>query len=214
MKAAKNATLQTVASYCHSTKRGKAQLLAGGGVSSSFSSGVISASIWAARCAFLSASMMWKSFCTVSGTPLPVAPERRSGVCLQAFLSSAAFSLISDYFYAHLLATALSVYSTNDAVADGVNWTIPRRFIDVLRVEVLTTLAAHEQPPDGRETGSAMMRAPERETPSVRTTAQAPSPFIIPNDPKRPENGPLTAFSWSVDRPAVSGTAPASAPAS
>jgi signal transduction histidine kinase len=47
---------------------------------------------------------------------------------------------------------ALSVYSTNDAVADGVNWTIPRRFIDVLRVEVLTTLAAHEQPPDGRET--------------------------------------------------------------
>src|SRR5215471_17830382 len=39
---------------------------------------------------------------------------------------------------------ALSIYSTDDAVADGVNWTIPRRFIDVLRVEVLTTLAAHE----------------------------------------------------------------------
>ena len=50
---------------------------------------------------------------------------------------------------------ALSAHTATDAIADGVNWSVPRRFIDVLRVELLATLGAQgaeETPPDGRET--------------------------------------------------------------
>ena len=51
---------------------------------------------------------------------------------------------------------SLGAQQAGDSTADAANWNIPRRFLDVLRVELLATLDALEQVPDGRETISAL----------------------------------------------------------
>jgi signal transduction histidine kinase len=50
----------------------------------------------------------------------------------------------------------LSTYAPHEAAPESTNWNVPRRFMDVLRVELLSTLAALEPPPEGSETLAVM----------------------------------------------------------
>lgn len=46
--------------------------------------------------------------------------------------------------------------SGGEPAADGVNWNVPRRFIDTLRIELVAGLASQDPAPDGGETLAAL----------------------------------------------------------